>query len=61
MGKFIALILIAGALFWAYSNGYFANFKTDATNTFKKEKTIMGVDKARQQNNEAAQRALEGF
>ncbi|MDR1327882.1 MAG: hypothetical protein LBJ74_05700 [Heliobacteriaceae bacterium] len=61
MGKFIAFLLIVGIVAWVYYNVDFANFKTDATGTFKKEKTIMGVDRAREQNNADAQKALEGF
>ena len=61
MGKLIALIVIAAAAFWIYNNVDFANFTTNATNTFKKEKTIRGVDETRRQNNEASERALEGF
>jgi len=61
MGKFIVLVLIIAAAIWAYYNVDFSNFKSNATSTFKKEKTIRGVDEARRQNNEEAQKALEGF
>jgi hypothetical protein len=61
MGKFIAFLLIVGAAAWVYYNVDFTNFKTDASNTFKKEKTIMGVDRARAQNNADIQKAVEGF
>ena len=61
MGKFIAIIIIVAVAVWAYFHVDFANFKTNATNTFKKEKTINSVLNSRDQNNEAAQKALEGF
>ena len=38
--KWIIILLIAGVGVWAYLNADFTNFKTNAENTFKQEKTL---------------------
>ncbi len=60
--KWIIILLIAGVGVWAYLNADFTNFKTNAENTFKQEKTLkIFFDADKQNKDETRQTIKENF
>jgi len=61
MGKIITLAIIIGAAVWVYFNVDFTNFKSDAINTFQKEKTMKKFQNSEQQKNDQLNKTLEEY
>ena len=60
--KWIIILLIAGVGVWAYLNADFTNFKTNAENTCKQEKTLkIFFDADKQNKDETRQTIKENF
>lgn len=59
--KIVVLILAILAGVWVCFNVDFSNFKSNATDTFKKEKTIFGVNNSREQNRAETQEVLNNY
>ncbi len=56
--KFFIFIAIVAAVVWAYMNVDLNQFKTDATNTIMKEKTMKKFFDADRQNKEETQKVI---
>lgn len=53
--KWIIILLVVGAGVWTFLNVDFTNFKSDAENTFKQEKTLKIFFDADKQNKQETQ------
>ena len=59
--KWIVVLLIVAAGCWAYFNVDFSNFKGNANQTMKQEKTMKKFFTSDEQNKKETQKVLEEF
>ncbi len=59
--KWIILLLLVAAGWWAYNNVDFANLGSNTENTIRNEKTIKKFFDADRMNKEETQKVLEEF
>ena len=61
MIRFLLLVIIVIAGFWAYNNVDMDQFKNSAINMFSKEKTIQKFNQADKMNRDAVEDSLNRF
>lgn len=57
--KWIVILLIAAAAFWAYQNVDFSQFSSNTTQTIKQEKNLKKFFDADNQNKEETRKVIE--
>jgi len=57
--KWIVILLIGAAAFWAYQNVDFSNLGSDTENTIKQEKTLKKFFNADEQNKNETRKVIE--